>query len=92
MKQVIQIHHSSFNLAISKILGIEHPSFVNEEDVLETIKNCIVKLKVGNVLKVSELSFLDGNMGDKTFAYFTFYKLDSVTDDAFLNALALFKF
>ena len=92
MKQVIQIHNSSFNLAVSKILGVENPSFINEEDVLEIIHNCIIKLKVSKFLKVNEVSFLAGNLGEKSFAYFTFYKVESANDEEFFKALTLFNF
>jgi hypothetical protein len=90
MKQTFQFHRSSFSMLTYKTLGIKDTSFKDAETVEHTIKNCLISLNLNNLLSVDDISFSNGNIGEKTFVHFTVTKAENVSEKEFLKALKFF--
>ncbi|WP_269223931.1 MULTISPECIES: hypothetical protein [Flavobacterium] len=90
MNQTFQLHYFDFNILTENILSFKNSSFKDEKTVRQTIENCIIFLKIENIIEVSEISFSRGSIGENSFVHFTLTKKENVQDKDFLKALKFF--
>ena len=95
MKQAFQFSKDKFCQLTMKLIGVRQPSFLREEHIGDTLRNCLIALEGEELVSVEDIFFAEHgkavpNGNTVTDVHFTLTKKDQTKKSEFLEIISKF--
>lgn len=95
MKQAFQFSKDKFCNLSMKLIGVRQPSFLREEHIGDTLRNCLIALEGEELVSVEDIFFAEHgkavpNGNTVTDVHFTLVKNEKTKNAEFLEIISKF--